>query len=118
MLFVRSADRSVDAPFSCTQSRGRQEADGATVVETAAHRFPTLDKGVYLLSHRLAPIPGDAAESMRADVDACRVRTGYAPQNLAAIRNAALTLLNRIDRSNKAATLRRHAAMPPATVRR
>ena len=39
--------------------------------------------------------------------DAGRVRTGYAPQDLAAIRNVAITLLNRIDGSNKAATLRR-----------
>ena len=48
--------------------------------------------------------------------DACRVRTGYAPQNLAAIRNVAITLLNRIDGSNKAATLRRHAARPQEAI--
>ena len=44
--------------------------------------------------------------------DACRVRTGHAPQNLAAIRNAAITLLNRINCPNIDATLRRHAARP------
>ncbi len=44
--------------------------------------------------------------------DAGRVRTGHAPQNLAAMRNVAITLLNPINCSNKAATLRRHAARP------
>ncbi len=48
--------------------------------------------------------------------DACRVRTGHAPQNLAVIRNVAITLLNQINCSNKAATLRRHAARPYDTV--
>jgi len=48
--------------------------------------------------------------------DACRVRTGHAPQNLAAIRNAAITLLNQINSSNKAATLRRHAAHPQEAI--
>jgi predicted transposase YbfD/YdcC len=48
--------------------------------------------------------------------DACRVRTGHAPQNLAAIRNVAISLLNRIDCSNKAATLRRHAARPQEAI--
>ena len=42
--------------------------------------------------------------------DACRVRTAHAPQNLAAIRNVAITLLNQINCSNKADTLHRHAA--------
>ena len=48
--------------------------------------------------------------------DACRVRTGHAPQNLAAIRNAVITLLNQHNRSNKAATLRRHAAHPQEAI--
>ena len=46
--------------------------------------------------------------------DACRVRTGHAPQNLAAIRNVAITLLNQC--SNKAATLRRHTARPQEAI--
>ncbi len=44
--------------------------------------------------------------------DACRVRTGHAPQNLAAIRNLTITLLNKAGFKNKAAALRRHAAHP------
>ncbi len=44
--------------------------------------------------------------------DACRVRTGHAPQNLAVIRNLVITLLNHAGCNNKAAALRRHAAKP------
>lgn len=44
--------------------------------------------------------------------DACRVRTGHAPQNLATIRNLIITLLNNAGSKNKAAALRRHAAHP------
>jgi hypothetical protein len=44
--------------------------------------------------------------------DHCRVRTGSAPCILAALRNAAIALLNLAGFSNKAAALRRHAALP------
>ena len=44
--------------------------------------------------------------------DACRVRTGFAPQNLAALRNVSISLLNIAGCTNKAAALRRHAAHP------
>jgi len=44
--------------------------------------------------------------------DACRVRTGHGPQNLAAIRNRVITLMNRAGMKNKAACLRRYAAHP------
>jgi hypothetical protein len=44
--------------------------------------------------------------------DACRVRSGHAPQNLAALRNLALTLISAAGWINKAAALRRHAAHP------
>lgn len=42
--------------------------------------------------------------------DACRVRTGSAPQALAAVRNAAIGLLKRAGHTNIAAALRRCAA--------
>jgi hypothetical protein len=45
--------------------------------------------------------------------DACRVRKGSAPQVLAALRNAALALLNLAGWTNKAAAQRRHAAHYP-----
>ena len=44
--------------------------------------------------------------------DACRVRTGSAPQVLAALRNAGLWLMRSSGLTAIAATLRRHAAKP------
>ena len=44
--------------------------------------------------------------------DACRVRTGEAPEILAGIRNAALWLMRASGLANIAAALRRHAAKP------
>jgi predicted transposase YbfD/YdcC len=44
--------------------------------------------------------------------DACQVRSGHAPANLAACRNAALNLLRRHGVTNVAAALRRHAMYP------
>jgi predicted transposase YbfD/YdcC len=44
--------------------------------------------------------------------DACRVRTGNAPQVLAGMRNATSTLLRASGATNLAATLRHHAAFP------
>jgi hypothetical protein len=44
--------------------------------------------------------------------DACHVRTGPAPANLAACRNACLGLLRRAGHRNVAAALRRHAMYP------
>lgn len=46
------------------------------------------------------------------DEDRCQVRTGSAPQVLAALRNTVLGLLRREGRSNIAAALRRCAARP------
>jgi predicted transposase YbfD/YdcC len=44
--------------------------------------------------------------------DACQVRSGRAPANLAACRNTALNLLRRAGVANVAAALRRHAMYP------
>jgi hypothetical protein len=44
--------------------------------------------------------------------DACRVRSGTAPQLLASVRNLAIGLLARAGVRNKAAALRHHAAKP------
>jgi predicted transposase YbfD/YdcC len=44
--------------------------------------------------------------------DACRVRTGNAPQVLAGMRNATSTLLRASGATNLAAALRHHAAFP------
>jgi len=48
--------------------------------------------------------------------DACRVRSGAAPQVLAAVRNAVLRLLRAAGAVNVAAALRRHAAVPAEAV--
>jgi hypothetical protein len=44
--------------------------------------------------------------------DACRVRVGQAPRNLAMLRNLVVSLLNLNACTNHAAALRRHAARP------
>lgn len=44
--------------------------------------------------------------------DLCRVRSGAAPQILAAVRNGIISVLNAAGVCNKAAALRRHAAQP------
>ena len=49
--------------------------------------------------------------------DACRVRTGEAPEILAAIRNAVLRLMRSSGLTEIAATLRRHAAKPHEAMR-
>lgn len=47
------------------------------------------------------------------DEDHCQVRSGAAPQVLAALRNLVISLLRRAGHPNVAAALRRHAAHPP-----
>jgi predicted transposase YbfD/YdcC len=49
--------------------------------------------------------------------DACRVRTGEAPEILAAIRNSVLRLIRSSGLTEIAATLRRHAAKPLEAMR-
>jgi hypothetical protein len=44
--------------------------------------------------------------------DACRVRSGSAPQALAALRNAVVHLLEGVEATSKAAALRRFAIYP------
>jgi predicted transposase YbfD/YdcC len=48
--------------------------------------------------------------------DACQVRSGHAPQALAAVRNAVVGLLHLAHRPNLAAALRTNAWSPPAVV--
>ncbi len=48
--------------------------------------------------------------------DACRVRSGPAPQVLAALRNAAVHLLTRVGAKSRAAATRRLAARPDEAV--
>jgi len=46
------------------------------------------------------------------DEDRCQIRTGAAPQVMAALRNMTISLLRLAGKSNIAAALRRHAAHP------
>lgn len=50
------------------------------------------------------------------DEDRCQVRTGGAPQVMAALRNMTINLLRMAGKSNIAAALRRHAAHPKEAV--
>ena len=49
--------------------------------------------------------------------DACRIRSGDAPQIIASMRNLAITLMNQADHQNKAAAQRRYAARPDEAFR-
>lgn len=49
--------------------------------------------------------------------DGCRVRTGHAPQVLAALRNVVVSVLDRLGCTNKAAALRRYAAQTHEAIR-
>ena len=51
------------------------------------------------------------------DEDRCQVRTGAAPQVLAAVRNTVIGVLRRAGHRNVAAALRRHAAHPREALR-
>jgi hypothetical protein len=50
------------------------------------------------------------------DEDRCQVRTGYGPQVLACLRNAAISLLRRLGWRSIASALRHLAARPGAAV--
>ena len=77
----------------------RDEADAKDLLE--------LTRGHWSIENRLFH-----TRDVTFGEDACRVRSGHGPQNLAAIRNAAITLLNDAGHANKAAAQRRFAARP------
>ena len=66
-----------------------------------------LSRGHWSIENRLFHI-----RDVTLGEDACRVRSGHAPQNLSTIRNTILHLLHAAGYKNKAAALRRHAAHP------
>ena len=94
--------RTTEIAYGIT-SLQRGQADAATLL--------TLVRGHWSIENNLFGL-----RDTTFGEDACRVRTGHAPQNLAAIRNVAITLLNQINCPNKAATLRRHAAHPQEAI--
>lgn len=49
--------------------------DSATITDRRREEFPTLDDGIYLLSHSLGPVPRAARRSMRTYLDRWRSHT-------------------------------------------
>jgi predicted transposase YbfD/YdcC len=78
----------------------------------SADRLLGIARGHWAIENRLHWV-----RDMSLGEDACRVRTGEAPEILAAVRNAGLWLLRSSGLSNIAAALRRHAAKPIEAVR-
>jgi predicted transposase YbfD/YdcC len=90
--------RSVETVCAIT-SLGRERA--------SAKRLLAIARGHWRIENRLHWV-----RDVSFGEDACRVRTGAAPEVLAGIRNAALWLMRAAGLSNIAAALRRHAAKP------
>lgn len=85
-------------------SQTRQQAD--------ARRLLGQTRGHWGIENRLHYV-----RDVTMGEDACRVRSGAAPQILAAVRNAALHLLEGINSKNIAAAIRTLAAKPIKAVR-
>lgn len=102
----------------CLLERTRR-IQGKTTVETAcavtslgperasAEQLLAIARGHWDVENRLHWV-----RDLSFGEDACRVRTGDAPEILAALRNAALRLLRSSGLTGIAAALRRHAAKP------
>ena len=107
----------------CLLERTRR-IKGKTAVETAcavtslgperasAKQLLAISRGHWGIENRLHWV-----RDMSLGEDACRVRTGEAPEILAAIRNSVLWLLRSSGLNEIAATLRRHAAKPLEAMR-
>ena len=80
-------------------SLGRREAPAERLLRVARQHWHIENKLHYV-------------RDVTMGEDACRVRSGHAPQVLAGLRNQALGLLRRAGITNIAAALRRHAAKP------
>jgi hypothetical protein len=70
-----------------------------------AQRLLELNRGHWRIENELHYV-----RDVTFGEDACRMRSGAAPQALASLRNVVITLLNRARHSNKAAALRFFAA--------
>jgi predicted transposase YbfD/YdcC len=73
----------------------------------SARQLLAISRGHWDIENRLHWV-----RDMSLGEDACRVRTGEAPEILAAIRNSVLRLIRSSGLTGIAATLRRHAAKP------
>jgi predicted transposase YbfD/YdcC len=73
----------------------------------SAKRLLAISRGHWGIENKLHWV-----RDMSLGEDACRVRTGEAPEILAAVRNSVLRLIRSSGLTEIAATLRRHAAKP------
>jgi hypothetical protein len=95
------------------RSRGKETIETVCAVTSlgperaSAKQLLALARGHWSIENRVHWV-----RDMSFGEDACRVRTGEAPEVLAALRNAGLRLLRSIRVPNVAAALRRHAAKP------
>ncbi len=71
------------------------------------HRLLRLWRGHWGIENRVHWV-----RDVTFDEDRCQVRTGAAPQIMAALRNLTISLLRLSGKANIAAVLRRHAAHP------
>lgn len=85
-------------------SLGRDRAD--------AGRLLALVRAHWQIENRLHYV-----RDVTCGEDACRVRSGAAPQALAALRNAVIHLLEGVPATSKAAAMRRLAAHPAEAIR-
>ena len=84
-------------------SLGRERADAARLLQLARGHWG-IENGLHFV------------RDVTLGEDACRVRTGAAPQVLAAIRNAVVHLLDGVKAASKAAATRYFAARPFAAL--
>ena len=100
------------------RSRGKETIEtvcGVTSLgpeRAKASRLLAISRGHWGIENRLHWV-----RDMSFGEDACRVRSGEAPEILAALRNAALRLLRSRGLTKIAAALRRHAAKPHEALR-
>jgi len=79
--------------------------------DASAQRLLAIARGHWDIENRLHWV-----RDVSLGEDACRVRTGAAPQILAALRNTGLWLLRSNGLTAIASTLRRHAAKPEEAI--
>jgi predicted transposase YbfD/YdcC len=100
------------------RSQGKETTETVCAVtslrpgEASAKRLLAISRWHWHIENRLHWV-----RDVSLGEDACRVRTGSAPENLAALRNAALRLMRSSGLTEIAAALRRHAAQPLEALR-
>jgi predicted transposase YbfD/YdcC len=95
------------------RSRGKETIETVCAVTSlgperaSAKQLLAISRGHWGIEDKLHWV-----RDMSLGEDACRVRTGEAPEILAAVRNSVLRLIRSSGLTEIAATLRRHAAKP------